>query len=223
MPDLRAPRISSILRPRACWRYRATRPARPGVPWSTTGSQYFHCPAPASRASRASCSAARRAHWCQSGGVTFGSLLRHRTRLTFGAGVVDRDVKTTEASHGLVDQVADVVFVAHVGADEFSFRAEATELPGQGMARLVATAGDNNPGAFFRKGQGRGSADTGQGACNQDDGCTHGRSPLKADCVAGRICGKHRVPRPGRAAIAVIASVAGDEVALVHDENARCV
>jgi hypothetical protein len=75
--------------------------------------------------------------------------------------------------------------VANVGADELSFNAEAAEFEGQGMSSLVAAAGDNNPGALLSEGQGRGATYAGQGACNQDDGCTHGYSPMEAGCVTG--------------------------------------
>jgi len=88
----------------------------------------------------------------EDGRVAVRCLLRHRTGLTFGAGVVDGHIEPAKAGHGLVDQVADFVFVAHVSADEFSFHAEAAEFLGQGMAPLVATAGHDNPGAFLSEG-----------------------------------------------------------------------
>ncbi len=119
----------------------------------------------------------------ESGRVAFGGLFRHGTGAALGPGVVDGHIEPAESCHGLVDQVADIVFVADISTDEFGFHTETAELLGQRMARLVAAAGHNDPGAFLSEGQGRGTADTGQGACNQDDGCTHGRSPLKADCI----------------------------------------
>ena len=75
--------------------------------------------------------------------------------------------------------------MANVGADEFSFHAEAAEFLGQGVSRLVAAAGYDNPVALLCESQSRGAAYTGQGAGNQDDGCGHRRSPLKAGCVTG--------------------------------------
>ena len=110
----------------------------------------------------------------ESGRVALGCLLRHRTGLAFGAGVVDGHVKPAEAGHGLVDQVAHVVFMANVGADEFSLHAAGAELLGQGMSLLVAAAGDDNPGALLGEGQGGGTANTGQGAGDQDNGGGHG-------------------------------------------------
>src|SRR3984957_16121286 len=160
MPHLRVLRISSTLRRRACWRCTGMHRPRLGVPWSTTGSQCCRCPAPALRAFHASCSAAHRARWYR-GCVALGCLLRHRTGLAFGARIVDRHIEPTEPSYGLVDQVADVVLVPNVSADEFSFQAETTDFLRQGMSRLVATAGHDNSGAFLREGQCRGTADTG--------------------------------------------------------------
>jgi hypothetical protein len=88
----------------------------------------------------------------EGGRVAFGGLLRHGAWLAFGAGVVDRHVKPAEAGHGLVHQVADLVFMANVSADEFSLNAEGTELQGQGLSLLVAAAGDNYPGALLGEG-----------------------------------------------------------------------
>jgi hypothetical protein len=69
--------------------------------------------------------------------------------------------------------------VAHVGADEFSFDTETAEFLGQGMSFLVAAAGDNNPGALLGEGQSGGTANTSQGAGDQDNGGGHGASPVK--------------------------------------------
>src|ERR1700692_4748608 len=60
----------------------------------------------------------------EGGCVALGCLLRHRTGLAFGAGIVDRHIEPTEPSYGLVDQVADVVLVPNVRADELSFKAD---------------------------------------------------------------------------------------------------
>jgi len=127
----------------------------------------------------------------EGGRVALRCLLRHRTWLAFGAGVVDRHIEPAEARHGLVDQVAHVVFVAHVSADEFSFHAEAAELLGQSMSLLVAAAGDNNPGTLLSEGQGGGTANTGQGAGDQDNGGGHGASPVKN----GQYCWKALLDR----------------------------
>jgi hypothetical protein len=124
----------------------------------------------------------------EGGRVALRCLLRHRTGLALGAGVVDRHVEPAEASQGLVDQIAHVVFMAHVGADKFSFHAEAAELLGQGMSLLVAAAGDNNPGALLGEGQSGGTANTGQGAGDQDNGGGHRTSPVKTGSIAGKPC-----------------------------------
>ena len=66
----------------------------------------------------------------EGGRVALGGLLLHRTGRAFGAGIADGHIEPAEPSYGLVDQVADFVFMANVSADEFSFHAEAPELPG---------------------------------------------------------------------------------------------
>src|SRR6267143_507825 len=64
---------------------------------------------------------------------------------------------------------------------------------GQGMPRLVAAAGYDNPGALLSEGQRGGVADPGQGAGDQDDGCSHGCSPLESGLDEERmICGAPR-------------------------------
>src|SRR5258708_27639244 len=64
----------------------------------------------------------------ESGRVALGSLLRDRTRLALGSGVVDGDVDATEARDGLIDQVSYVVFVAHIGIHVFRLRVESAEF-----------------------------------------------------------------------------------------------
>jgi hypothetical protein len=63
-------------------------------------------------------------------GVAVGRLLRHRARVTFGAGAVNGRIQTPEASDGLIHEVAHIVFAAHVGTDELGFGAESAQLNG---------------------------------------------------------------------------------------------
>jgi hypothetical protein len=81
--------------------------------------------------------------------------------------------ETTEARYGLIDQVAHIVFAAHIGTDEFRFAAEATKLSGQRLAAVVMAAGNGDAVAFPRKGKSRRTSDTSQRAGNQDNGGAH--------------------------------------------------
>jgi hypothetical protein len=113
----------------------------------------------------------------EGGGVALGGLVGHRSGLAFGAGVVDRHIQPAEPRHGLVDQGADVVFVAYVGAQERGFGAEAAQFFRQRLAGFVAAAGDDDPRPITGESQRGGSADARQGAGDQDDFCAHGTVP----------------------------------------------
>ena len=60
--------------------------------------------------------------------------------------------------------------MAHVGADEFCLRAERAELFDQLCAGVAVAPGDDDLVAFLGEGQGRGAADPGERAGNQDNG-----------------------------------------------------
>lgn len=45
-------------------------------------------------------------------------LLGDRANLTFGAGIVRRDIETTKPRNGLVDHIADVIVLTEVGVDK---------------------------------------------------------------------------------------------------------
>jgi hypothetical protein len=47
---------------------------------------------------------------------------------------VDRDVQSAEALDGFIDEVTDVILVAHIGAHVFCRGAEDTQLSGQRFA-----------------------------------------------------------------------------------------
>src|SRR6266436_1080517 len=64
----------------------------------------------------------------EGGRIALGSLLRHRTGLALGSGVVDGDVEATEARDGFIDQVSYLVLVAHIGIHVFRLRVESTEF-----------------------------------------------------------------------------------------------
>ena len=66
----------------------------------------------------------------EGGGIAVGRLLGNRAGVAFGAGVVDGGVEPTEARDRLIDQLAHIVFVAHVGTDELGLRAERAKLGG---------------------------------------------------------------------------------------------
>jgi hypothetical protein len=87
----------------------------------------------------------------EGGGIRVGGLLRHRARLAFGAGVVDRCVQAAEARDGPIDQFPHVVLVANVGAEEFDFSAECTQLSRELLAGLLVATGDNDAVAFPRE------------------------------------------------------------------------
>src|SRR5438477_5525347 len=55
-------------------------------------------------------------------------LIRDRTDLAFGGGVVHRDIDTAKPCDGLVDHGADIVLLADVGIDELGLRTERAEF-----------------------------------------------------------------------------------------------
>jgi hypothetical protein len=69
--------------------------------------------------------------------------------------------------------------VANVSADEFCFRTGGAKLGGQGFAGVIATAGNDDTGAFLRESESGGAANAGQGTGDQDDGFAHGDFSLK--------------------------------------------
>ena len=89
--------------------------------------------------------------------------------ITHGTGVIDGNVQTAETSDGLVDEVFDFLFMPHVGAQKFGFRAEFAQLGGKLLAFVVVASGNNHPRPFSGEGLGRGPPDAGQGSGNQDN------------------------------------------------------
>ena len=56
-------------------------------------------------------------------------------------------------------------------------RAKRAKLGDQRFAGVLATAGNDDAGAFLREGKGGRAANPGQGAGDQHDGIAHGTSP----------------------------------------------
>src|SRR5260370_24127361 len=114
----------------------------------------------------------------EGGCVAFGSLLSHRSRLTFGACGIDGGVDPAEACDGLVDQTAHVVLAAHVGANESRLGTEAAEFGFQCLAFSFPAAGRDDPCAVLGKGHDTGAADASQCAGDQYDVAVHSSSSL---------------------------------------------
>ena len=74
----------------------------------------------------------------------------------------DRNIQSPEALDSLVDQRSNIVFVAHIGANELGLCASRPQLFGQGQAGLVVTAGRDDFGALGGKGQCGGAGDSGR-------------------------------------------------------------
>ena len=86
--------------------------------------------------------------------VAFGGLVRHRTGLALCAGVVDRHIETTEAGDGLIDQVANVVVFANVGAEIFGLSSEIAHFLHKVPTDIVVPPGNHHASAFLGEGEG---------------------------------------------------------------------
>src|SRR6266478_430517 len=102
-------------------------------------------------------------------GIAFGGLLRDRAGFTFGAGIIDRDIETPEALDGAVDETTDIVFLAHIGLDEFGFGTERTELANQCLTGIRLAPRNNNAIARFRERDRSSAADAGEGTSDEND------------------------------------------------------
>ena len=110
-------------------------------------------------------------------GIAFRGLIRDRANLAFGAGIVHRDIETAKPCDGLVDQSADVIFVADVGIDELGLRTERAQFLDERLAGLVTPAGNDNRRALFGEGEGGGASDAGQTSGDQYDRRAHDPTP----------------------------------------------
>src|SRR5277367_4824118 len=102
-------------------------------------------------------------------GKTFRSLIRDRTNLPFGGGVVHGDIETAKPRDGLVDHAADVSLLANVGVDELGLRPQRAQLLDELLANLVAPAGNDHLGTLFGERDGSRAANAGETAGNQDN------------------------------------------------------
>ena len=109
--------------------------------------------------------------------VALSGLLSYRAGLAFGTGIVDGGVDPAEAGHGLIDQVAHLVFVTDVGLDERGFGAEAPKFGLESLAFGLAAAGDDEAGAVLGEGDGGGATYACEGSGDQDDWLVHGLAP----------------------------------------------
>ncbi len=108
--------------------------------------------------------------------IAVGGLVRDRSGLALGAGIVHRDIQPAEPGDGLVDQVADLVVVTDVDADERRFGAQPLQFGDERLADVLVTSSDNQAGAFLGKSGCGGASDAGQGARDQYDGSVHSQS-----------------------------------------------
>jgi hypothetical protein len=96
-------------------------------------------------------------------------LFGQRAGLAFGTGVVDRHVQTSEARHGLVDEIAHVVLAADIGAHEFSLGAESAQFSDLCLPGIVASTGNYNARTFLSEREGGRAADAGKRARDEYD------------------------------------------------------
>src|SRR6266850_1976673 len=126
--------------------------------------------------------------------IALRGLVRDRAALSFGAGIVHRDIETAKPCDGLVDQGADVILLADVGVDELGLRAERAQLLNEGLAGLITPTGNDHLRALLGEGDGGGATDAGKGARNQDNWGAH-LVILVICCPTGRIWKRSLWPR----------------------------
>ena len=80
-----------------------------------------------------------------------------------------RPNRATVPGDSLVNQILHVRFTASVGADEFGFSADGAQFGGQCVAYIIAPAGDDDLCALLGKRESGATADSGQGARDQND------------------------------------------------------
>src|SRR5229473_159082 len=118
----------------------------------------------------------------EGGGVALGGLIDDQARLALGTGIVDGGIDPAEAGHGLIDQVAHLVFVTDVGLDERGFGAQAAKFGLESLAFGLPAAGDDEAGAVLGEGDGGGATYACEGSSDQNDWLFHGVAP---QAVAG--------------------------------------
>src|SRR6266403_3603380 len=118
-------------------------------------------------------------------GKAFRGLVRDRTNLAFGGGVVHRDIETAKPCDGLVYHGANVILLADVGVDELGLRTESAQLLNERLAGLITPTGNDHVRALLGEGDGGGATDAGQGAGDQHDWVAHLYPPIC--CPTGRV------------------------------------
>ena len=111
-------------------------------------------------------------------GKAFGGLIGDRADLALGGGVVHRDIETAKPCDGLVDQSADVIFLADVGVDELGLRPERAQFRCKRLAGLIAPTGNHHPRALLGEGDGSGPPDARESTSYKNNLGIHGPSPL---------------------------------------------
>ena len=91
--------------------------------------------------------------------IALRGLVGDRANLAFGAGIVHRDIETTEPRDRLIDQSADVILLANVGVDELRLRTQRAQLLSERLADLVTSTGDDDFCALLGEGDGGGASD----------------------------------------------------------------
>src|SRR6266852_1899297 len=66
----------------------------------------------------------------EDGLIALRGYIANRTWSALGASIIDGNVEATETSNGLVDEVFDFVFVAHIGAYKFGLSPEVAQFSG---------------------------------------------------------------------------------------------
>ena len=94
----------------------------------------------------------------------------HWAWVAFGACIVDGHVKSPKALYGLIDKVAHVVLMTHVGADKLGFHAKRAKFFNQRRAGVVVSTGNDDLGAFVGEGQRRSASNSSQSAGNLTTG-----------------------------------------------------
>src|ERR1700757_4395300 len=104
--------------------------------------------------------------------VFYGGVL-YDAELAFHSGVVHRDVEAAEPRDSFVDKIAHLVFVADVGTKEIRIGAEPPPLGHELLSLVVVAAGHDNLGTFLGEGHRGGTADTGEGAGDENNLTCH--------------------------------------------------
>jgi hypothetical protein len=83
------------------------------------------------------------------------------------------DIETAKPRDRVVDQGANVIFLADVGVDELGLRTQRAQLFSERLAGLIAPTGNDQLRAPLGEGDGGGATDAGQGAGDQYNWVTH--------------------------------------------------